>query len=198
MYYSTSPGNCKGFFHGSEDRTGESRATVQPLCCRCKTGAYLRPRQCGFLTWRERILRLCQRVSRQGPGGGLRIVPESYARRHKPCLLAACASLRRTAGKRVRFCRPERSRRTRTPVIAVGNDAACGRLEGNGFFTSFRMTGKEERTDSSALSARFAPGPRWGPADRAGELRSEAQAMPFGGLRSAQNDNGEMHSFLSS
>ena len=58
----------------------------------------------------------------------------------------------------------------------------------SGFFTSFRMTGKEERTDSSALSARFAPGPRWGPADRAGELRSEAQAMPFGGLRSAQND----------
>ena len=84
----------------------------------------------------------------------------------------------------------KRSRRTRTPVIAVGNDAACGRLGGNGFFTSFRMTGKDEKADSSTSSARFAPGPRWGPADRAGELRSEAQAMPFGGLRSAQNDGG--------
>ena len=45
---------------------------------------------------KKRILRLRQRVSRLGPGGALRIVPESYARRHKPCLLAACASLRMT------------------------------------------------------------------------------------------------------
>ena len=100
------------------------------------------------------------------------------------------ASLRMTAGERVRSCRPERSRRTRPPVIAGGNDAACGRQGGDGFFTSFRMTGKDERADSSASSARFAPRPRWGPADRAGELRSEAQAMPFGGLRFAQNDGG--------
>ena len=71
-----------------------------------------------------------------------------------------------TAGKRVRFCRPERSRRTRTPVIAGGNDAACGRQEGrilhfvqndgegrkSGFFTSFRMTGKDEGTDFSLHS----------------------------------------------
>ena len=31
----------------------------------------------------------CKRGQRQGPGGALRAVPESYARRHKPCLWAA-------------------------------------------------------------------------------------------------------------
>ena len=60
----------------------------------------------------------------------------------------------------------KRSRRTRTPVIAGGNDAACGRQEGrilhfvqndgegrkSGFFTSFRMTGKDEGTDFSLHS----------------------------------------------
>ena len=33
--------------------------------------------------------RQCKRVQRQGSGGALRAVPESYARRHKPCLWAA-------------------------------------------------------------------------------------------------------------
>ena len=124
----------------------------------------------------------------RGEGRISHYVRNDEGRTKKRILRLRCASLRMTAGKRVRSCRPERSRRTRTPVIAGGNDAACGRQGGNGFFTSFRMTGKDEGADSSTTSARFAPGPRWGPADRAGELRSEAQAMPFGGLRSAQND----------
>ena len=50
-----------------------------------------------------------------------------------------------------------------------------------------------ENTDPSTSSARVAPGPQWGPADRAGELCSEAQAMPLGGLRSAQDDRSNVY-----
>ena len=52
-------------------------------------------------------------------------------------------------------------------------------------------------TDPSTPLARLAPGPQWGPADRAGELCSEAQAMPFGGLRSAQDDSEEKRDRIS-
>ena len=48
--------------------------------------------------------------------------------------------------------------------------------------------GSEGEAGPSALLARLAPGPQWGAATCAGELCSEAQAMPFGGLRSAQYD----------
>ena len=57
-------------------------------------------------------------------------VRKDRGRRKERILRLRCASLRMTAGKRVRFCRPERSLSTRTPVIAGGNDAACGRQEG--------------------------------------------------------------------
>ena len=67
------------------------------------------------------------------------------------------------------------------PCVPTTDEATGNRQQATG----------DEGTGPSTPSARLAPGPRWGPADRAGALCSKAQATPFGGLRSAQDDKSE-------